>query len=95
MSATNDLVEPNSSSYLPDHMTTSNDIDIDILSDEEIKSDVGKTDVFGIRPQDPPFNDTATPSQDYHQRPMEWNIHPLQNIMEEDAEDPFLILDFM
>lgn len=76
-------------------MTTSNDVDIDILSDEEITSDVSETDVFGIRPQDPPFDSTAISSQDYHQRPMEWNIHPLQNIMEEDVEDPFLMLDFL
>lgn len=92
MSATNDLVEPNN---LPAHMTTSNDIDIDIISDEEIKSDVYETDVFGIRHQDPPFNDTTIPSQDYLQGPMEWNIHPLPNIMEEDVEDPFLMLDFL
>lgn len=90
MSAANDLVEPNSSSYLPAHMTASSDIDIDILSDEEIKSDVSETNVFCSRPQDRPLNDTAISSQDYHQRPMELTVHPLQ-----DVEDPFLILDFL
>lgn len=67
----------------------------DLVEPDSLPAHMTEIGVSGIRPQDPPFDDTAISSQDYLQRPMELNIHPLQNRMEDDVEDALLILDFL